>query len=48
MDLIYSFIIPAYNEGERLTTSLPKILDYIRQRRFKRNHRSERRLQRRY
>jgi glycosyltransferase involved in cell wall biosynthesis len=33
-DLIYSFIIPAYNEGERLTTSLPKILDYIQQRRL--------------
>jgi dolichyl-phosphate beta-glucosyltransferase len=32
MDLIYSFIIPAYNEGERLTASLPKVLDYIRQR----------------
>ncbi len=30
MDLIYSFIIPAYNEGERLTVSLPKVLDYIR------------------
>ena len=32
MDLIYSFIIPAYNEGERLTVSLPKVLDYIRKR----------------
>jgi glycosyltransferase involved in cell wall biosynthesis len=31
-DLIYSFIIPAYNEGERLTVSLPKVLDYVRQR----------------
>ena len=33
-DLNYSFIIPAYNESERLTTSLPKVLDYIRQHRF--------------
>jgi dolichyl-phosphate beta-glucosyltransferase len=31
MALIYSFIIPAYNESERLTHSLPKIFDYIRQ-----------------
>jgi glycosyltransferase involved in cell wall biosynthesis len=30
--LIYSFIIPAYNEGERLTLSLPKVLDYIHRR----------------
>ena len=29
MDLIYSFVIPAYNESERLTVSLPKILDYV-------------------
>jgi len=29
-DLTYSFIIPAYNESERLTLSLPKVLDYIR------------------
>jgi len=29
MDLHYSFIIPAFNESERLTTSLPKIFDYI-------------------
>jgi glycosyltransferase involved in cell wall biosynthesis len=28
--LNYSFIIPAYNESERLSTSLPKVLDYIR------------------
>ncbi len=27
----YSFIIPAYNESERLNTSLPKVLDYIRE-----------------
>ncbi len=31
MALIYSFILPAYNESERLTTSLPKVLDYVRQ-----------------
>src|SRR5271166_168751 len=30
-DLTYSFIIPAYNESERLGTSLPKVLDYIHQ-----------------
>ena len=29
--LNYSFIIPAYNESERLRTSLPKVLDYIYQ-----------------
>jgi len=29
--LTYSFIIPAYNESERLGTSLPKVLDYIHQ-----------------
>jgi glycosyltransferase involved in cell wall biosynthesis len=29
--LTYSFIIPAYNESERLSTSLPKVLEYIRQ-----------------
>ena len=29
--LTYSFIIPAYNEGERLSASLPKVLDYIHQ-----------------
>jgi glycosyltransferase involved in cell wall biosynthesis len=28
-NLNYSFIIPAYNESERLSTSLPKMLDYI-------------------
>jgi dolichyl-phosphate beta-glucosyltransferase len=28
-DLSYSIIIPAYNESERLTVSLPKVLDYI-------------------
>ena len=32
MDLTYSFVIPAYNESERLAVSLPKILDYIHQR----------------
>src|SRR6185437_6153946 len=26
-----SFIVPAYNESERLAFSLPKILDYVRQ-----------------
>jgi glycosyltransferase involved in cell wall biosynthesis len=30
MALTYSFVIPAYNESERLTVSLPKIFDYIR------------------
>ncbi len=30
--MTYSFIIPAYNESERLTVSLPKVFDYIRQR----------------
>jgi len=28
--LNHSFIIPAYNESERLSVSLPKVLDYIR------------------
>jgi glycosyltransferase involved in cell wall biosynthesis len=28
-DLLYTFIIPAYNESDRLTVSLPKILDYV-------------------
>ncbi len=32
IDLSYSFIIPAYNESERLATSLPKIFAYIRER----------------
>ena len=32
--MTYSFIIPAYNESERLSTSLPKVLDYIRQQRL--------------
>ena len=31
MPSTYSFIVPAYNESERLTVSLPKILDYVRQ-----------------
>ena len=31
MALTYSFVVPAYNESERLTVSLPKIFDYIRQ-----------------
>ena len=29
--MTYSFVVPAYNESERLTVSLPKIFDYIRQ-----------------
>lgn len=32
MDTTYSIILPAYNESERLTTSLPKVLEYVRQR----------------
>lgn len=28
----YSFIIPAYNESERLAVSLPKVLDYVSKR----------------
>src|ERR1022692_4047998 len=32
MDLYYSFIIPAYNESERLATSLPKVFAYVRER----------------
>ncbi len=31
-DLYYSFIIPAYNESERLVTSLPKVFAYVRER----------------
>jgi glycosyltransferase involved in cell wall biosynthesis len=31
-DLYYSFIIPAYNENERLAVSLPKVFAYIRER----------------
>jgi len=34
-DLTYSFIIPAYDESERLTVSLPKVLDYIHQHRLR-------------
>jgi dolichyl-phosphate beta-glucosyltransferase len=30
MALTYSFVVPAYNESERLTVSLPKIFDYVR------------------
>jgi len=30
----YSFILPAYNESERLATSLPKVLEYVGQRRL--------------
>ncbi len=32
MDQTYSIILPAYNESERLSTSLPKVLDYVQQR----------------
>jgi dolichyl-phosphate beta-glucosyltransferase len=34
METTYSFILPAYNESERLTSSLPKVLEYLSQRRF--------------
>src|SRR5438270_414865 len=30
----YSIILPAYNESERLASSLPKVLDYVAQRRL--------------
>ena len=30
MPSTYTFIVPAYNESERLEISLPKILDYVR------------------
>jgi len=32
--LTYSFVIPAYNESERLAVSLPEVLDYIHQQRL--------------
>ena len=31
MALTYSVVIPAYNESERLSVSLPKVLDYVLQ-----------------
>jgi dolichyl-phosphate beta-glucosyltransferase len=31
MPSTYTFIVPAYNESERLAVSLPKILDYVHQ-----------------
>lgn len=34
MPLTYSFVIPAYNESERLAVSLPKVLDYVRKQPF--------------
>jgi glycosyltransferase involved in cell wall biosynthesis len=34
MESTYSFIFPAYNESERLATSLPRVQDYIRQRKI--------------
>jgi len=30
----HSFILPAYNESERLSESLPKVLEYVREREF--------------
>src|SRR3974390_3012629 len=32
METTHSFILPAYNESERLSTSLPKVLEYVSQR----------------
>ena len=32
--MTYSFVIPAYNESERLAVSLPKVLDYVHQQRL--------------
>ena len=26
----HSIVIPAFNESERLTTSIPKVLEYVR------------------
>jgi dolichyl-phosphate beta-glucosyltransferase len=34
METSYSFILPAYNESERLASSLPKVLDYVAERRL--------------
>src|ERR1017187_6480937 len=34
LQMYYSFIIPAYNESERLATSLPKVFVYIRERKI--------------
>ena len=31
-ELTHSFILPAYNESERLTTSIPKVLEYVHDR----------------
>jgi|SRR5580700_2605561 dolichyl-phosphate beta-glucosyltransferase len=31
-ELTHSFILPAYNESERLATSIPKVLEYVRDR----------------
>ncbi|HKD84249.1 MAG TPA: dolichyl-phosphate beta-glucosyltransferase [Terriglobales bacterium] len=31
MALTYSFVVPAYNESDRLSVSLPKVLDYVLQ-----------------
>ena len=44
-EITHSFIIPAYNESERLTESIPKLLDYIHKRGLQGgDHRGERRL----
>jgi dolichyl-phosphate beta-glucosyltransferase len=34
MDLSYSIVIPAYNEGERLGATLEKVLGYLREQRW--------------
>ena len=33
-ELTHSFILPAYNESERLATSIPKVLEYVHARRL--------------
>jgi glycosyltransferase involved in cell wall biosynthesis len=35
MPSTYTFIVPAYNESDRLAVSLPKILDYVQQQRVR-------------
>ena len=32
--LTHSFVLPAYNESERLSESIPKVLEYVRERGF--------------
>jgi dolichyl-phosphate beta-glucosyltransferase len=34
-ELTHSFILPAYNESERLATSIPKVLEYVHERGLK-------------